>query len=150
MTAIETTLLSLGLGALLSSLCGCVVCAPACGPDQEEAGSEKKAEERSSPAEQPHSKRPEHKKRDLVGEYLRCRDGCADEPAEAGPACHDKCVDEVSAAAGDPTLSSCPRSCMQNLGSCLAPCSDERSADEVTACRESCRSEGENCVDACN
>jgi hypothetical protein len=158
MRTLETTISSLGLGLLLSSV---GACAPPVGPDQQEAGLEKSADqaggldeagklgnarsESLGPAQLDNAARHA-----LLDAYRRCFDSCADESADERPACHNNCAAEVSAGSGDPTASACPRSCTKAFGSCLAPCSDGRSEADVTSCRMQCQALAETCIAGCN
>lgn len=162
MRTIETTMWSLALGLLLSNLYGCLPpCAPACGADQQEAGPEKA--EGYEPGGSDKTRRMGHSKTEssgpaeihnaskhaIIDAYRRCFDGCADKSRVDRPTCHNNCAIEVSAGSGDPAGSSCPRSCVKELGACLVPC-EGRNADNEATCRIQCQALAENCVDGCN
>jgi hypothetical protein len=160
MQTIETTMWSLALGLLLSSLgaCGAPI-----GPDQQEAGLEKSDAGQNQPGRsdkagyQPNARMESPgpaeshstSKHAITDAFRRCFDSCADKSADDRLACHNNCATQVSAGSGDPTMSACPRSCIQAFGSCLAPCTDKPSEDDVASCRMQCQTHAESCVDGC-
>jgi hypothetical protein len=141
MQKIATAISSLGLGLLLSSLSAC---SPPVGPDQQEAGLEKSDAGRAAGSNEDTSKHA------VIDAYSRCFDSCADKSADDRPTCHDDCATKISAGDGNPAASACPRSCTKAFGSCLAPCGDKPSEDDVATCRKHCRALAINCVDGCN